>query len=124
MTKPVNIDQYISAFPEEAIKRMQELRELIHKLAPDVVESISYSMPALKLNNRALVYFAGYKYHIGLYPTPSGVEEFQQEFSKYKTGKGSIQFPLDQAMPWDLITRIVKFRIKETSAKAKTDKKY
>lgn len=122
--KPTTIDQYFSVFPEETIKRMQELRDLIHKLAPEVKESISYSMPAFKLNNSALVYFAGYKNHIGLYPTPSGIEEFQKDFSNYKTGKGSIQFPLDQPMPWDLITRIVKFRINETAGKAKTGKKY
>jgi len=79
--------------------------------APDAVESISYAMPAYKLNGKPLVYFAGYKNHIGFYATPTGHEAFKEELSKYKQGKGSVQFPVDEPMPLDLIRRIVAFRV-------------
>lgn len=86
---------------------------------PDAEESISYGMPAYKLNGKALVYFAAFKNHIGFYATPSGHSEFTMELSKYKQGKGSVQFPLDKPLPSGLITKIVKFRVKENLQKQK-----
>jgi len=112
-TKPKTVDEYIGGFPPATQKILESIRTTIKKTVPEVEESISYSMPAFKLNGKYLVYFAGYDHHIGFYPLPSGVDEFNKEFSNYKTGKGSIQFPIDQPMPLDLIKRIVEFRKKE-----------
>lgn len=117
--KPTTIPEYFSAFPAETQAIMQQVRETIKKAAPGAEELISYAMPAYKLNGRALVYFAGYKNHIGFYATPTGHEEFKKELSVYKQGKGSVQFPLDKPMPLDLIKRIVKFRVKENLEKKK-----
>jgi uncharacterized protein YdhG (YjbR/CyaY superfamily) len=108
------IDQYILQFPEETHDILNKIRALIKKHAPDAIESIAYGMPAYKLNKKPLVYFAAYQTHIGFYATPSGHEAFQEELSKYKQGKGSVQFPLDQPIPYDLIVRMVKFRVQET----------
>jgi uncharacterized protein YdhG (YjbR/CyaY superfamily) len=108
------IDQYILQFPEETHDILNKIRALIKEHAPDAIESIAYGMPAYKLNKKPLVYFAAYKTHIGFYATPSGHEAFQEELSKYKQGKGSVQFPLDQPIPYDLIVRMVKFRVQET----------
>ncbi len=114
-----SINLYIETFPENVQETLQELREIIKKNAPNSEESMSYGMPAFKLNGKPLVYFAGYKNHIGFYALPSGNEAFQQELSYYKTGKGSIQFPLEKEMPWKLIEAIVKFRVKEINQKNK-----
>lgn len=122
MTKPKDIDQYISGFPEEIQKPLEELRATIKKGAPEAEEVISYGMPAFKLNGM-LVYFAGYKNHIGFYPTASGIEPFKKELSIYKWAKGSIQFPLGNPLPSGLITKIVKFRVTENLQKAKKKKK-
>lgn len=108
------IDQYILQFPEETRDILNKIRALIKEHAPDTIESIAYGMPAYKLNKKPLVYFAAYKTHIGFYATPSGHEAFKEELSKYKQGKGSVQFPLDQPIPYDLIMRMVKFRVQET----------
>jgi len=105
------VDQYIAQFPHEIQIQLQQVRETILQTAPDAVESISYAMPAYKLNGKPLVYFAGYKNHIGFYATPTGHEAFKEELSKYKQGKGSVQFPVDEPMPLDLIRRIVAFRV-------------
>jgi Uncharacterized conserved protein len=113
------IDEYIFKFPKEAQEIMQKIRALVKDAAPDAVEQIAYGMPGYKTHGKPLVYFAGYKNHIGLYATPSGHEKFAEELSKYKQGKGSVQFPLDQPMPYDLIKRIVVFRVKENASKAK-----
>ncbi len=107
-----NIDEYIATFPEEVQDVLQEIRTTIHKAAPEAEEAISYQMPTFKLNGN-LVHFAAWKNHIGFYPTPSGTKEFQKEISKYAFAKGSIQFPLDEPMPHALITKIVKYRVKE-----------
>jgi uncharacterized protein YdhG (YjbR/CyaY superfamily) len=108
------IDQYILQFPEETRDILNKIRALIKENAPEAIESIAYGMPAYKLNKKPLVYFAAYKTHIGFYATPSGHEAFKEELSKYKQGKGSVQFPLNQPIPYDLIMRMVKFRVSET----------
>lgn len=116
-----NIDEYIETFPVEIQKKLQEIRQTISESAPNATETISYQMPTFKLNGN-LVHFAAYEHHIGFYPIPSGLEAFKEELSHYKTGKGSVQFPLDQPLPMDLIRRIVEFRVKENLA-AKKDRK-
>lgn len=117
--KPENIDEYISGCPEDIQKVLQQVRKTVKQAAPKAEEAISYMMPAFKLGGKPLVYFAAFKEHIGFYPIPSGVEAFKKELSAYKTGKGSVQFPLDKPMPLELITRMVQFRAKENMAKEK-----
>lgn len=107
------IDQYIQKFPEEIQDLLRQLRALIQETAPEATEEIAYGMPAYKLNRKPLVYFAGYKKHIGFYATPSGHSKFEEELSVYKQGKGSVQFPVDRPLPLDLIGRIVEFRKNE-----------
>ncbi|HET8804610.1 MAG TPA: DUF1801 domain-containing protein [Aequorivita sp.] len=115
--KPENIDLYIETFPKNVREILQMVRDTIKKSAPNSVESISYGMPAFKLNGKPLVYFGGYKNHIGFYALPSGNEAFQKELLNYKTGKGSIQFSLEKDIPWELIEDIVKFRVEEIQQK-------
>jgi uncharacterized protein YdhG (YjbR/CyaY superfamily) len=110
ITKPTNQDEYIAGFPKETQQILQKIRTTIKKAVPQSEEIISYAMPAFSLNKKVLVYFAGYKNHIGFYATPSGHKEFEEALSKYKQGKGSVQFPLNQLIPYDLIKRIVEFR--------------
>lgn len=110
--KPETIDGYISSFPEDIQKVLQEVRQTIRDAAPEASEAIKYAIPTF-IQNGNLVHFAAFKNHIGFYPTPSGTETFAEELSVFKTGKGSVQFPLDQPMPLDLIKRIVQFRIKQ-----------
>lgn len=117
--KPENIDLYIEAFPKNVQEILQKIRSIIKKTAPNSEEGMSYGMPVFKENLKPLVYFGGYKNHIGFYALPSGNEAFKQQLSKYKTGKGSIQFPLEKEMPWKLIEEIVKFRLKEIQEKPK-----
>jgi uncharacterized protein YdhG (YjbR/CyaY superfamily) len=117
--KPTNIDEYIADFPKETQIILKKIRTTIKKLVPESEETISYAMPAFKMHKKALVYFAGYKNHIGFYATPTGHKEFKEELSNYKQGKGSIQFPLDKPMPYELIKRIVKFRVAENNQKLK-----
>ena len=118
MKKQFNtIDEYIKTFPEDIQSILEKMRQTIRKAAPDAVEAISYQMPTFKLNGRNLVHFAAWKNHIGFYPTPSGTEAFQKELSPYKRAKGSVQFPLDKPIPFDLVKRIVVFRVKENPKK-------
>lgn len=117
------IETYIQQFPENVQEILRNIRKLIKENAPDAVESFSYGMPAYKTNHKPLVYFAAFKSHIGFYATPSGHSEFQAELSRYKQGKGSVQFPLDQPIPYKLIERIVKFRVNENQEKAAKPKK-
>ena len=112
-TKPNNIDEYIAGFPKETQKVLKQIRATIKKAAPGAEETISYAIPTFKLNGHYVIYFAGYKNHISLYPAPRGNELFKKELSDYKGGKGTIQFPLDKPLPLNLITRIVKFKLKE-----------
>lgn len=108
-----SVDEYISTFPDDIRVLLAKVRVTIIKCAPKAVESISYGMPAYKLNGKPLVYFAAFKKHIGFYATPSGHSKFAKELSKYKQGKGSVQFPIDKPIPFDLIGQIVEFRVKE-----------
>ena len=112
-----NIDEYISLFPKNVQEILQKLRQAIKESAPQAQEVISYQMPALKLHGRILVYFAAFKNHIGFFPTASGVAAFKKELSGYETSKGTIRFPLDKPIPFDLVRKIVKFRVKENLEK-------
>lgn len=116
MTTFKNIDEYISIQTPEVQVILEQMRQTIKKAAPDAEEVISYKMPAFKFHGM-LVYFAAYKKHIGFYATPTGHSEFKEELSIYKQGKGSVQFPLTKPLPLDLITKIVKFRVKENLKK-------
>lgn len=107
-----NVEAYISKFPATTQSILNKIREMI-LAEPDVVENIAYDMPAYKTFGRPLVYFAAYKNHIGFYATPTGHEAFKDALSKYKQGKGSVQFPLDEPIPYALIKKIIKFRIQE-----------
>ena len=115
------IDEYISGFPEDIQTLLQQIRVTIKDAAPEAEEAIKYAMPTFVLNGN-LVHFAAFKNHIGFYPVPSGIEAFKKELSVYKGAKGSVQFPLDQPMPLELITQIVKFRVSENMKKAKLKK--
>ena len=112
------IDEYILNFPAEVQEKLKSLRKVIKESAPDAEEKITYQMPTYALHGN-LVHFAAYKNHIGFYPTPSGVDAFKEELSEYKLAKGSVQFPLDEPLPNELISKIVKFRVAENIAKAK-----
>lgn len=122
INKPNNINEYIASFPENVQKLLEQIRNIIQKAAPEATETISYAMPTFKLNG-ILVHFAAFQNHIGFYALPSGNEAFQKELSAYKTGKGSIQFPVNEPLPESLITKIVKFRVQENMAKAEMKKK-
>ena len=117
-----SIDEYIAEFPPETRKVLEELRALIKATAPSATEKISYAIPTFHLNGN-LVHFAGYAQHIVLYPGASGIEAFKEELKPYKSAKGSVQFPLGQPLPTDLIRRIVEFRAAENTRKASTSKK-
>ena len=121
-TKPANIAEYIAGFPKDTQKLLEKMRATIRRAAPDAEETISYAIPAFTLNGKYLVYFAGFKNHIGFYPAPTGMEAFKKDFSTYKTGKGSVQFPIDEPLPLELITRIVKFRMSENLGQGKGKK--
>lgn len=108
--KPNDVDDYIGGFPKETQKALKLIRATVRKAAPKAEETISYAIPAYKLDGKALIYFAGYKNHVSVYPAPRGHAEFREELAKYKGGKGTVQFPLDKPIPTDLITRIVQFR--------------
>jgi uncharacterized protein YdhG (YjbR/CyaY superfamily) len=109
---PSKVDGYMATFPKEVQQLIEGVRNAIKEAAPDAEELISYGMPAYRQNG-ILIYFAAYKNHIGLYALPSGHQAFKTELSVYKTGKGSVQFPLDKPLPLSLIKKIVRFRVKE-----------
>jgi uncharacterized protein YdhG (YjbR/CyaY superfamily) len=113
-----SIDAYISKFPPEVQEILNTLRKVIQESAPEAKEKISYQMPTFDLHGN-LVHFAAYKNHIGFYPAPSGVDAFKHELSPYKWAKGSIQFPLDKPLPYELVSRIVKFRADENMKQVK-----
>ncbi len=114
--KPKDIDEYIASFPKETQILLEKVRSTIRKSAPTAEEVISYSMPAFKLYG-ILVYFAGCKNHIGFYPTGSGTEVFKEEIAGFKSSKGAIQFPYDQPIPFELISKIVEFRVQQNLEK-------
>ena len=111
-TTPKNIDEYIAGFPKEVQEILEKTRLTIRNAAPEAEERISYQIPIFTLKGN-LVYFAAYKKHISLYPAPRGIEKFKNVFAAYKGGKGTVQFPLDKPIPYDLIGEIVKFRVEE-----------
>lgn len=115
----ITVDSYIKSFPENIRELLKQIRSVIKENAPEAEESYSYQMPAYRTNGKPLVYFAGFKNHIGFYATPTGHAKFKKELSKYKQGKGSVQFPLDKPLPLDLIARIVKFRAEENADRKK-----
>jgi uncharacterized protein YdhG (YjbR/CyaY superfamily) len=123
--EPKNVDEYIAEFSPVVQELLEKIRATIRQSAPDAEEKISYQMPTFTLKGN-LVHFAAYKKHIGFYPTPTGIERFKEELSVYKSAKGSVQFPLDKAIPFDLIGKIVRFRVMENvekaAAKGKTKK--
>ncbi len=118
--KPKSMDEYIATFPDETKIILEQTRARIKKIVPTAQETISYGIPTFKLNGVYVIYFAAYKNHIGFYATPAGHEEFKEELSQYKQGKGSVQFPINQPMPNALITRIIKFRVQEIMKKTIT----
>jgi len=113
---PTTIDEYIEGFPAEVRAKLSAVRSTIRRAAPDAVEKISYRMPTFYLNGN-LVHFAAFERHIGFYPAPSGIARFAKELKRYKTAKGSAQFPLDEPLPLELIAAIVRFRVGENSGK-------
>ena len=116
-TSSPKIDAYIAAFPEDVQGILKKIRTTIHNAAPDAEETINYGIPTFTLKGN-LVHFAGFKKHIGFYPTPTGIEKFKKELSVYEGAKGSVQFPLDKPIPYGLISKIVKFRVKENLERA------
>jgi uncharacterized protein YdhG (YjbR/CyaY superfamily) len=119
---PNTIDEYIAGFPPEVQAILQKVRATIRREAPQAQEAIKYRMPTFVLEGN-LVHFAGFARHVGFYPTPSGIENFAKELSVYESAKGSVQFPLDKPMPYELIGKIVRFRVKENLARAESKKK-
>ena len=116
-TSSPKIDAYIAAFPEDVQEILKKIRSTIQNAAPDAEETINYGIPTFTLKGN-LVHFAGFKKHIGFYPTPTGIEKFKKELSVYEGAKGSVQFPLDKPIPYGLISKIVKFRVKENLERA------
>lgn len=117
-----NIDDYINKAPHEVQQKLRDLRAVLKSELPDAEERIAYQMPTFSQNGN-LVHFAAFKNHIGFFPAPSGIENFKDELVKYKTSKGTVQFPLDDEIPMDLVREIVRFRLKENLAKASKKKK-
>lgn len=115
--QPKTIEEYIATFPKNVREVLEELRRVIRESAPKAEETISYGIPTFDLNGRHLVHFAAYKNHVGFYPTSSGIKAFKKELSPFKTSKGTVQFPLDKPIPFDLVKKIVKFRVKENESK-------
>jgi uncharacterized protein YdhG (YjbR/CyaY superfamily) len=115
-TRPKGITEYIHAAPQEAQKKLREMRACIRKSAPGATESLKWGMPAFSYG-RILVTFAAHKHHIGFYPTPSAVRAFAKELSKFATAEGSIQFPLEKPLPLPLIRKITAFRVRESIEK-------
>jgi uncharacterized protein YdhG (YjbR/CyaY superfamily) len=115
--KPLTVEEYIESFPENIQTLLIRVRAIIQENAPEAMEEIAYGMPAYKYNGKPLVYFAAFSKHIGFYATPTGHKKFEKELSSYKQGKGSVQFPLDQPLPYKLIGEMVQFRVREYNSK-------
>ncbi len=122
MKKPESVDEYIKSFPKESQLLLEKVRQAVRKAAPQAVEVISYSMPAYKFNGM-LVWFAAHTAHIGFYPGASGIAAFKKELSAYKGAKGSVQFPFDEPLPLELISKIVQYKVEENLLKAKSNKR-
>lgn len=121
-TQAKNIDDYIAGFPNEVQGMLEKLRMTIRKAAPEAEETINYGIPTFTLKGN-LVHFAAFKNHIGFYPAPSGIEAFKKELSVYEGAKGSVQFPIEKSLPLSLVSKIVRFRVKENLEKAKLKQK-
>ena len=117
IAKPGSIDEYIASFPQDTQLLLEQVRTTIRTAAPDAAEAISYGIPTFILNGTYLIYFAGYKKHISIYPAPRESDAFKNELSKYKGSKGTVQFPLDKPLPIDLITRLVTYCIQANKAR-------
>lgn len=117
--KFTTMEAYIASFPKEVQGILEQIRQTIRRAAPGATETISYQIPTFKLNGSNLVHFAAWKDHIGFYATPSGNAAFKKELARYEMAKGTIRFPLDEPIPYDLVTKIVKFRTEETQVKKK-----
>ncbi len=115
-SSPITVDEYIAQFPEDVRQVLEQMRSTIRESAPQVEERISYGMPGYFLKGR-LVWFGGFKKHISFFPTTSGIDHFQEELAGYKQSKGTVQFALDKPVPYDLIARIVKYRVAENLKK-------
>lgn len=111
MRNSQNIDEYIASFPPNIQKILSSFRKTIHEIAPNAVETITYGIPTFKLNGKNLVHFGGFKNHVSFFPTSSGISKFKKELVKFKISKGTIQFPLEKPIPWDLIKKITKVRV-------------
>ena len=111
------IDEYIATFPKYIQMLLEQMRKTIREAAPDAIEAISYQMPTFKLNGKNLVHFAAFTHHIGFYPTPAAIGKFQEELKPYKTATGSIQFPIDKYIPFDLVRKMVTTRVKQVLGK-------
>jgi uncharacterized protein YdhG (YjbR/CyaY superfamily) len=122
-TAPKNIDEYIATFPKEVQEILEKVRLTIRNAVPDAQEAISYQIPTFTLNGSSLIYFAGYKKHVGLYPAPIENAEFKAKLSPYASGKATAKFPLDKPIPFDLIGKIVKFKAKENLKRAEAKRK-
>ena len=116
-TAPKNIDEYIAGFPQDVQEILEKIRMTIREAAPDAEETIKHQIPTFTLKGN-LVHFGAYQKHIGFYPAPTGLEEFKEELSVYEGSKGTVRFPLDKPIPFDLITKIVKFRVMENLERA------
>jgi uncharacterized protein YdhG (YjbR/CyaY superfamily) len=116
-TAPQTIDEYMTGYPGEVQEILQQVREVIRSAAPEAQETINYGIPTFTYKGRNLVHFGAAKKHIGFYPTPSGIEKFKNELAEYQSSKGSVQFPLDQPIPYDLIRTITAFRVQEVNEK-------
>lgn len=121
MVAPKNIDEYLSGFPEDVMIKLEKLRQAVKKAAPGATETISYAIPTFRLEGN-LVHFAGYKNHIGFYPGAGAIEAFKTELAAYHLSKGTVQFPLDKSLPLSLVSKIVKFRVKQNLENAKAKK--
>lgn len=115
MKNNANVEDYLNGFDGETRKRLDTMRSLVNELAPQAEESLSYGLVGYKLNKKPLVYFGGFPHHTGFYATPNGHEAFKDEFAKYKQGKGSVQFPVDQPLPEGLIRKVILFRVDQAS---------
>ncbi len=123
MKKSATVEAYMAGFPDHVQFLLRQVRAVILEAAPDAAESISYGMPGYKLCGKPLVYFGGFNRHIGFFATPSGHKKFAQQLARYQQGKGSVQFPLDQPMPLELISSIVRFRVEENLKASRQQKK-
>lgn len=121
-TAPTTIDEYIADFPPDVQEILQKVRATIREAAPSAEEIIKYQLPTFTLKGN-LVYCGGFKKHVGFYPAPTGIEAYAEDLAPYKTGKGSIQFPYDKPIPYDLITKVVKYRVEENLRNAEAKKK-